>query len=84
MLTTGVQITLSPNPVSDQLLIRCDAPGLLRRVEIRYADGRMARRHQAGGAPQTSVEMGDLPAGLYVVRMECGDGQWVVRKVVRL
>lgn len=84
MLTTGVQITLSPNPVSDQLLIRCEAPGLLRHVEILYADGRVARRHQAGGAPQTSVEMGDLPAGLYVVRMECGDGQWVVRKVVRL
>ncbi|MEO8591678.1 MAG: T9SS type A sorting domain-containing protein, partial [Flavobacteriales bacterium] len=71
----GTRMSVQPNPFTDRTLIRCSElldPGT--RVDLVDVHGRVVRTLQGNGTHQLLIERGDLPAGIYVVRLWRGDG----------
>lgn len=69
-------ITVYPNPATDRLSI--SAPG--RKIESVALFNQLEQRMKEG--KETELQIGDLPAGLYILRIKT-DKETVVRKVVK-
>jgi hypothetical protein len=63
----AAQITLAPNPVEEVLTI--DSEFKLSEVQIIDASGRMLRTHDIN-LPAASIDVADLPKGIYVIRLK--------------
>ena len=72
------QVTLSPNPVKDRLTITTDYTKGRTGVHIINAQGVIVRNFNMVGS--TTVDMSDLPAGIYVVQVL--GGKMVTKKVI--
>ena len=72
---TAVQrLRLYPNPVHDMLHWQSVRP--VRHAQIWSLSGRLLRQWQPGSTAYTDVS--SLPAGVYVLRLQTGDGQvWI-------
>jgi Zn-dependent metalloprotease len=84
-ILTGRQLRLSPNPASDVLTLQFDAPGagetLLQVFDLRGLELRSESLHFESGANTHQLDLSDLPAGMYLVRLSFEEGQ-VVGKVM--
>ena len=77
------QILLYPNPARDQFRLQLPAP-LEDRAQLSLFDGRgslVQRGIMAIGEREHTVEVGQLPKGLYFVQLQIG-AQTVTRRVV--
>ncbi len=82
-----LQLSLQPNPTASNTQIKFQVAGREQvRVELLDVSGRLQRVLFAGaaaGAMQVDAAVGDLPAGVYFVRVTDGLGSGVQRLVVR-
>jgi hypothetical protein len=77
--TEDFGLIVHPNPFSSTLHLAWEAPGRLESVRVWNALGAPVWN---GGAP-VSLELGDLPPGVYYVQICFEDGACVVRKAMK-
>ena len=89
MLFRSNQITLTaqPNPASDLLHLTVDQPlsGAVRASLI-SADGRLLLQRSVNGLASAQVltlDVQEIPSGVYLVRLESGAGVGVQKVVIR-
>jgi predicted extracellular nuclease len=70
-----------PNPFNDQLDLTTDQP--LETVVIRDLSGAEVRRIQAAGVLRLRMDLGDLPAGAYLIEARMVDGAVARRQTVK-
>ena len=71
----GTRMSVHPNPFTDRALIRCnELIDTGTRVDLVDVHGRVVRSTQGNGTHQLFIERGDLPGGIYVVRLWREDG----------
>jgi hypothetical protein len=85
---TEISLNVSPNPFSDDLVISCNLPGpASARIEIFSSAGTKVREHAYEFNPETGqkchLKTNDLPAGVYMIRLQTGAGT-IVSKTVKL
>ena len=71
-------ITIFPNPVVEEMAIRIDHPGN-HKYEIVDLAGIMVRSGTITGAEENVIIVGDLSAGVYFIRIICGDKVFISR-----
>jgi hypothetical protein len=72
-------VTLSPNPVRDQLTITTDYEKGNASVRIINAQGVTVRRFSMNGT--ATIDMSDLPSGVYIVKIL--GGQMLTKKIIK-
>ncbi|RYY62522.1 MAG: T9SS type A sorting domain-containing protein [Chitinophagaceae bacterium] len=80
-----LKILTYPNPVTSQLVVTIPDQWQGKKVdyEVLNASGQLALRSQSGSASQSeTISVGNLPAGLYVIRVSC-DGETGQQKLVK-
>lgn len=81
-LLLGKNILLSPNPVSENLLIQSYSSPI-RRVEISSADGTLQKRSEFRNPKlQAQIGLEKMPVGTYFARIFCEDGVVVKQFIV--
>lgn len=78
--TKAPDVSLYPNPARDRLTVSLSDPG--DGYEIVNAFGQVVTRGKLNGRFTGQIPVRNLAAGVYHVRVQTGDGSWVVRKVV--
>ena len=73
------QVTLSPNPVKDQLTITTDYDKGRVGIHIVNAQGQIVKNFNMEGT--ATIDMNDLPAGIYMVQLL--GGKMITRKIVK-
>ena len=81
---TGVEegmttLSLYPNPANDKLVLESSQP--IERCEIYSVTGALLKRFE-GEATRMELQVGTLPAGMYLVRLTTGD-QVLTRRFVK-
>lgn len=79
--TKDSEVSLYPNPVSDQLLIISTAEPA-EGYEIVSAIGQVISVGKLTGGLVGQIPVKNLSAGVYHIRIQMRDGRWIVRKVV--
>lgn len=81
---TGMGLQIYPNPANGQLHLRFDTEtSSVRRILLTGLDGRIVREQAAGaGVLSAVVDVEGLPTGLYILRVQDGEGSrwWKVVK----
>lgn len=78
------RLEMMPNPVSDQLTIRLAGVGSIRKVEILAADGRLClEKSVTDETPFLTIDLGLLPAGIYVAVAYTAQGERIVERIVK-
>ncbi len=74
--------SVSPNPTAGPL--RIEWPSTVRAAEliVLNVDGRRMRSLPPGNSGQTSLDLSDLPAGVYLLELRLEDGRRGIRRVV--
>ncbi|WP_184171513.1 T9SS type A sorting domain-containing protein [Rhabdobacter roseus] len=72
---------LYPNPVAEKLLINIDDWNKVERVQVYSNSGKAV--YEAQSAPVDGIDVKNLPAGLYVVRVTRTNGAVEAYKVVK-
>jgi hypothetical protein len=78
----AARFTLSPNPTSDHLMLSTINGQALGEVRIHAADGRMVREVGMDAADMITLDVQDLPAGLYTIVMTT-NGQRIATRFVK-
>ena len=77
------QPEIYPNPVVDVLTI--DLDGIERQgsvgIELRDLSGRILRKMEGKAGVVAEIEVGDLPAGTFILSVFTGEEVWVKRVV---
>jgi photosystem II stability/assembly factor-like uncharacterized protein len=74
-----IAFELYPNPAQNQITIQCEEQ--IVRVDVMDVSGRVLQ--SAGVLPKNGViDIGELPSGIYLVRIETDGGGFGVRKLV--
>lgn len=73
-------VTVTPNPFDNQLQIGSKGAAL-ELVSLWDARGRLVLQRHLSGQMQTSIQTGDLPAGIYFLQVQCADGSVVTHKL---
>ncbi|MFK8057781.1 MAG: sulfatase-like hydrolase/transferase [Saprospiraceae bacterium] len=76
-----LNVQLSPNPMSDQLLIRTEG-SLIKYVEVFDLRGRLLRRISGINTAETRLSLTDISPQTLIVRMRIDD-QVLVRQVIK-
>ena len=71
-VSAGVQARLFPNPATGLVVLESDAP--VSRVSVVDATGRCHFNLPFGGEQQVRLDLSQLPAGLYIVRVQTSQG----------
>lgn len=75
-------IVVAPNPASQQLSVYKIDNQAIRTIELFQADGRpVLTQVCAQGTTRADLNVENLPAGLYFLRITCPDGRVALRKV---
>ncbi len=87
LATNQIRLTAQPNPANDLLHLSVDQPltGAVRASLI-SADGRLLLQRSVNGLAGTQVltlDVQEVPAGVYLVRLESGAGVGVQKVVIR-
>ena len=69
-----------PNPASGQLYLRPNGPA--RRLALLDLAGRVVRQQPATAAAEQTLDLRQLPAGVYLLRVEYAQGATVTQRVV--
>lgn len=75
-------ISLSPNPVSENLRIRVDSPREAIQAGLMNLQGQLIHSTQIGASGETDIDMSGLPAGIYLVSLMSDEGI-TTRKIVK-
>ncbi|MCB0595284.1 MAG: T9SS type A sorting domain-containing protein [Lewinellaceae bacterium] len=77
--------SLYPNPTTGQLTLAWEGrlPGQQAAIRLFDATGRVVWRQQRRLERRMELSLAGLPAGLYVLQVQAGEGSWVKRVVVR-
>jgi hypothetical protein len=80
----GGTLGIHPNPTSDQVILRWPINGFPRNPsgEVLNAAGIVVRRFTPGVPPYT-LELGDLPPGVYLMRVAAAGRTWQARVAVQ-
>ncbi len=74
------KLRVYPNPVSNTLFVESSARGA--NLELYSATGQLVRSHRAGGT-RSELQVADLPAGFYALRVRSQNGEFnTVRRVL--
>jgi hypothetical protein len=74
-------LSVFPNPVSDQLNIQLSQPlETAGRIDLINANGKVVKTSLLDNA--TQMDVSELPAGLYIVRMQTDDNTTITKRVV--
>lgn len=74
------QIIFYPNPVGEELRLHCSPDITLKQVELYDMEGRRILSQRTG---LEQIDMGNIPAGLYTLRVTIDDGTVNTNKVVK-
>ncbi len=74
-------LMIAPNPVTDLLYIT--APDALSNVQVINIAGSVVKEIQLNGDAQTTLQMGNLPQGLYLLRITTVTGETLISKVIK-
>lgn len=74
-----LQVSVSPNPAQSFVNIECEN---MRNIAICTMDGRVSRKYDID-SEATTLDLADLPKGVYVLRIELYDGAVISRKIVK-
>lgn len=77
----GHSITLYPNPVQDEVVIRSSSA--TREIAIMTLNGQLLRRFASGHKSEVTLRTGDLAAGIYLLQVIHADGSRNVLKLVK-
>jgi hypothetical protein len=91
--TTGIGLndlkegafTFFPNPAGEWIQVRLD-PGAVSagRIGINDLTGKLVRTERTGAAPSFRMDVGELPAGVYYLKLERGTRTLSVQKMLKL
>ncbi|MCB0762128.1 MAG: T9SS type A sorting domain-containing protein [Flavobacteriales bacterium] len=73
-------ISIYPNPVSEHLKIQ--STDLLEMVVFFDMNGRKVKEEELKNQTTSSVDVGDLPPGFYIVQLLKKDGSWHSKKMI--
>jgi hypothetical protein len=79
----GIQVSIWPNPVSDQLNVQWEQEGRITRLLLHDMNGRVVRTQQVQGQAQCGIWMQDLPLGFYMLTVEDSYGYVYREKIVK-
>lgn len=82
-MTDAVPVEIYPNPTSDLVYIRCEAPGTVTGLEIAGTDGRILTTDPPLSLP-LKVDMSQYPSGLYFLYIARADGSKTILKLNKL
>ena len=74
VLNETVGFTVTPNPVSDRMLLETDATHPIRQVSIIDMSGRVVANYRGINQSSFTVQRNDLPRGSYLVRLQLDEG----------
>ncbi len=74
-------VRMEPNPASDQATVHVDQAGMEASIVVVRADGATVARYP-GQSPTVNIDVSDLPAGPYLVRVDGSMGRPAVLLVV--
>ena len=78
-----IGIGVHPNPANGMFYLRCDVPITTGDdVELRDLHGRLVRTLRGFGSYEISIVRGDLPAGIYSIRVLQNGSNWLSARVV--
>ncbi|MEZ4955604.1 MAG: T9SS type A sorting domain-containing protein [Saprospiraceae bacterium] len=80
-LENGKSVLVSPNPAKNQLNIRSE--NRLTAVELRSINGQLLKQEKIN-ASVFNLSIDEFENGVYLLRLQDGDGEWVVKKVVKV
>ena len=79
----GLTFEFYPNPASDQLTVRIDAPTTTAEaIELRSLSGQLVRRWKVEGRVALRIDLPDLVAGTYLITLLTDDYQIVTKKLI--
>lgn len=79
------EYVISPNPVRDQLFITCSScTETPEQINIYDASGKMVKRVSDDMSQRISIDLNDMPHGVYFVQVQSTDGASFTKKIVRL
>ena len=77
-------VTLSPNPFIDQVVIKVLEPQqFIERVIVYSSSGTVYREYMAGDQ-EVIINTFEWPAGIYFIRVDTGQGQMSIRKLMKV
>lgn len=80
-LENGKSVQVSPNPANSQLNIRSE--NRLTAVELRSINGQLLKQEKIN-ASVFNFPIDEFENGVYLLRLQNSDGEWVVKKVVKM
>jgi hypothetical protein len=81
------QVRVYPNPASEMVYVACsgvaaDGPGELRLVDMQGRVWYSREMQWSAGSQTLSLEVSDVPSGVYQIQLWQGDRLWPVMRVV--
>ena len=70
-------VSIYPNPTSDILKIKSEIP--VKQLQLISFEGKVVRKYNAS----SQLNIGDLPAGIYILKVQFENGKTEVKKVVK-
>ncbi|MDX1909285.1 MAG: DNRLRE domain-containing protein [Bacteroidia bacterium] len=68
-----LDLRIFPNPAADQVQLQLDQPYARVQAAVYDAQGRMMQVYHARQVSELTLSIGDLAAGMYLLRVEAGD-----------
>ena len=68
----ATQVAVYPNPVSD--VVNVESPSAITDIAVFAPNGQQVIAADAAGSQRTSVQVDNLPAGVYVMKINTADG----------
>jgi beta-glucanase (GH16 family) len=80
-LAPSTGIRLYPNPVRDRLFIQSEQT--VESIEILDVRGMLIKKIRPSGSDNPTIDTGNLPAGVYIIRCALAGGMTVTQRFVR-
>ena len=74
------RVSVSPNPTKNMVNIECEN---MKGIAVYTIDGRMAKTYDGLNADVFTLDMSDVPPGIYVLRVETREGTVINRKIIK-
>ncbi len=74
-------VQVSPNPAGGQISIR--AIESMKTIALLHVNGKILRQEQVN-APTFDLDLNGLANGFYLLKIQLENGQWAVRKIVKM
>lgn len=77
------QIKCFPNPATDQLTMTFPASAIPLQIKLRTISGALVDVPVTKMSGSATLQISDLPSGTYFISMDFGNGNQIIRKVVK-